>query len=372
MNSKYFRSLILFFIFCLKFSGVFTQNLTKLKNLQNPHNEIKIQLYKSLTKFSRSEEISTSNISCIFHNFSPNFYICELSINNSETFTTIKGQHSPSKSDWDVTQVHLNGNFTNFSAIICNQFRNLKKIFAIKVQIEKISENSFENCSSLIHLDLEGNKISEISFEGLKSLEILNLKANEISEFNFEVFNDLENLRELNLAENSIKNLPNEIFEPLLDSLEKISLRKNDLENSWNSEWLKNSQKLKYFDIGENNLTEIEENSFNSSKIFAFLIDKNLIEILDTKSFENFLNIQFFMADGNKLNFIDQKIILWENLKFLGLSNNTCTDGNFMKENLDLILEELKVCFENFDNRPLRECKNLFCISDSNAKYFFL
>jgi Leucine-rich repeat (LRR) protein len=309
--------------------------------------------YKQFKNIIKPSELSIPNISCNFHNFSPNFYICELFIKNSKTFT-IKSQHLPSKSDSDVTQVHLYGSLTNFSQNICNQFRNLKKIFAIKLEIEKISESSFANCSNLIHLDLEENKISEINFEGLKSLKFLNLKSNEISELNFEAFKDLKNVRELNLDENLIKNLPNEIFEPLLGSMEKISLRKNKFEGSWKSEWLKSSQKLKYFDIGENNLREIEENSFNSSEIFAFLIDENLIGNLNSTQLNRRLeNLKYLIANENEIIIIDSKFFNEaEKLKFLDLGENLCINETFknFKAERDKNLKKLKLCFGGNSN----------------------
>lgn len=298
---------------------------------------------------------------CNFYNFSSSIYICDLYIDNPngfDNFTTIKVQNFQSEFHSNVTQVHFSGISTNFPQIICNHFQSLKKIFASQIEIEKISENSFKNCSNLVHLDLEGNKIREICFEGLKSLKILNLKSNNFSEFYSGIFEPLENLSELILDGNFLKNLPSEIFLPLFISLEKISLKNCKLEGAWKSEWLRSSQKLKYIDIGGNDLKEIEENSFNSSEIFAFLMDENKIGNLNFSSFQNnFKSLKYLIANKCRIIFIDSKLFNEaEKLKFVDLRENVCINelfNNFQEQKNSSA--ELQKCFESPENRSICE-----------------
>lgn len=271
---------------------------------------------------------------------------------------------------------------------------SIKEIYLQNNSISVLSPGLFSNLEQLLALDLSRNLltsswITSDTFSGLIRLVLLNLSANKISTLEASFFRDLYTLQILNLGYNQIETISAETFSPMsnlhtlllsfnklsyLDAyslnglyvLSQLTLDNNRLEdihpeslrncsslqdlnlngNSLNAVplALKHMRLLKTVDLGENNISSLDDPGFrgmynlyglriignrirNISK-FTFMdlpalqilnIARNEIESVEPGAFETNSNLQAVRLDSNLLTdikglFSDVPSLLWLNI----------------------------------------------------------
>lgn len=238
--------------------------------------------------------------------------------------------------------------------------------------------------------------ITSTSFKSFKSLKSLTLQTHNADwttnnlELHPETFNELTELRHLNLADNNIWTMPNGVFCPLL-SLRHLNLSKNHINdisqigfggsngasssdaspiigggrnpNRNDNDFLTGvypscNTGLVQLDLSYNNLISIPNRCFTALRSLNFLhLDSNQLTILDDNSFQGLERLQFLNISNNRLIALPPE--LFENtkeLKRLYIGNNSLAvlaPGLFEKlsqlEVLDLSYNELTSSWINRD-----------------------
>lgn len=149
-----------------------------------------------------------------------------------------------------------------------------------------INSDAFDDLEELRSLNLSGNYITEIetdNFANLIKLRSLDLSNNQITTLQNGSFHDLEELKYLNLARNHIESFPKDLFEDI-GALEILILSHNRI------------RQLQFELLSEINLLQ------------EFHCDNNLLESLNTSIIRNF-----------------------ETALVIDLSSNICIDEHFPK-----------------------------------------
>ncbi|WP_313139186.1 COR domain-containing protein [Myroides sp.] len=138
------------------------------------------------------------------------------------------------------------------SKITDHYFKNLMHIEKVDLSYNQISyiSNDKITFSKCTNLNLKGNKLEEfpIAIKDCNSLEKLDLSENNIFQINDDIFNDLENLVELNLSFNNLTYLPTSIGK--LKKLKRLILSGNKI-NHLPVEF-ENLNSLEYLDFDNN------------------------------------------------------------------------------------------------------------------------
>ena len=172
---------------------------------------------------------------------------CDLSnqsIDNSDT----KIQKNPYATVIEGLLIENNKN-AKFLPENMNPFVSLRELSAKNSSIEAIYKDDFENLRELKNLDLSDNKIVSIepeTFAHLPSLEQLDMSNNAIDYIDETAFVNLKNLKALNLKGNKIAFIHPKTFESLPE-LEEVILEGNNLPTDFleQEEIFRNNPKLK-------------------------------------------------------------------------------------------------------------------------------
>ncbi|XP_065222752.1 protein toll-like [Planococcus citri] len=160
-------------------------------------------------------------------------------------------------------------------------------------------------------------------FEKLTFVETLNLQDNHIVELAEQIFNDLDNLEELNLSGNELKSLPVKLFEPL-KKLRRLNLQRNNFMNL-NENILRYIPALTYLNLCDNHLNYVSTSLFNSAYNLTVLkLCNNNITILENGVFENLQFLNETDLSDNKLTSLPGNLFdKCGNLKILKLNGNS-------------------------------------------------
>ncbi|KAG5667515.1 hypothetical protein PVAND_015494 [Polypedilum vanderplanki] len=149
--------------------------------------------------------------------------------------------------------------------------------------------------------------IKKVNFEGLTSLENLELKDNEIVEIAPGTFDDLYQLRSLNLFNNKLK----KIDEFLLKNNQKllsIDISMNQI-SELAPKTFENQQELKELSIWSCGLLAIDENLFkNLNKLEELDLRYNEFWQLPVEVFNGLKNVKFINLSKNKITYLDERI----------------------------------------------------------------
>jgi Leucine-rich repeat (LRR) protein len=212
-------------------------------------------------------------------------YACRMTIQNVQgrnDFNEIDGNHLPNQTNFNVRVLESNrGDSRNIPSVICKQFPNLRRIYISTSFIQIVNEESFEDCLDLQHISLPGNEIIQIpdftfaNNQNLRVVEFFNnhinfiganafgsgaltdfdVGLNRLREFNpqwlansrstiinlfFEQnqieilppnsFEGMVNLRILNIGHNNFREIPSQVFQPLI-RLQELWLNRLRLTN---------------------------------------------------------------------------------------------------------------------------------------------
>jgi len=200
-------------------------NLTSIDLSDNPISDISfLQGLSNLTSLNLSEN-KISDISFLqgLSNLTTlNLHSNKISVisflQGLSNLTTLDLSYNHEISDYSFVQGLSNLTTLNleYNKILDISFlQGLSNLTTLHLHYNKISDISFlQGLSNLTTLNLHSNKISDISFlQGLSNLTTLNLWNNQISDISLSFLDSFPKLKELQLYENPIQNIPKEIFD---------------------------------------------------------------------------------------------------------------------------------------------------------------
>lgn len=130
-----------------------------------------------------------------------------------------------------VTTIYLGGNndrsgsqMHTLTADICNQFPNLEEIEGNNLDLQKIMDGAFNNCTKITEIRLANNSLTEFStatWQRNKSLKVLYLEGNKL------------------------QNIDPKVVDKTFPSLNKITLKRNNITEQRYKEWVKAFEALK-------------------------------------------------------------------------------------------------------------------------------
>ena len=232
----------------------------------------------------------------------------------------------------------LNGAFKRY-------LPNLRQLYLNGNKITKIDTHEFKGLRSLQNLSLHDNQIKELgngSFIGLTNLMTILLQKNAIQEveINNGVFNDLINLRRLDLRENGLKYennlaLPHAPFSqlsrleilaiPIQHRRGRTHLPRNFLQGLTNltvfnarniqlidlyEDMFEHTPQLQELDISSNELMKLSPGLFSPIKNLKTLyISRTSLRSLDYLIGANLTKLEFLQARKNQYSIISEEII---------------------------------------------------------------
>ncbi|XP_018307779.1 internalin-I [Mycetomoellerius zeteki] len=219
---------------------------------------------------------------------------------------------------------YLNLSFNKFTTLPVNSLLYMQHLKILRVNNNQLLSLSFQNLPlSLLELYTENNLINIISFQK-SSIHTLNIQNNSI--FNIcDNLTLLEELKNLNIRENSLSDFP-EVF---LKSLETLDVSFNNLTIIPETISIKNFPSLRIFKVNGNHLKDIKIRSELNLEIF----EVKFMETLEKIDKETFLMlkekkngcINITISSNKKLNMIKENVFQHMNICSLDLSNNCFT-----------------------------------------------
>ncbi|XP_037042739.1 leucine-rich repeat-containing protein 15-like [Bradysia coprophila] len=200
------------------------------------------------------------SLSCIYYNFGPTNYHCQLTIDNPngfDNFTEIGGIHLEGFSNEDVDVLYIaRGISSNVPQIICETFPNLFEFDFFNARLTELDDNSFSGCSQLGRLYLSYNRISSISenaFANLRAVSYIHLGDNLLTTLPENVFANQQNVTDLILSYNAFTEIPTGLFRPL-ENLQNLYIGGANL-TTVNNQWFTENSRLTYLYLGGNRIT---------------------------------------------------------------------------------------------------------------------
>lgn len=261
-----------------------------------------------------------------------------------------------------------------------NAFKGLKGVTTID-----LSENCLgcvdgeskptgnEDSSKEIHIT--SSLIDPTTFDSIKnSIKVIRLSKNKLNKISFadlnRLFQNLDELRTLELSSNSLKNMPN------LSGLKKLELLDLELNQitSLNSKDPSTSQhvlpsSLKVLRLGKNGLDSIEAHWFSELKDLTSLsLNNNEISKIAENAFINLKNLEHLDLSNNYIKHIPSKCFLkLGSLKSLDLSGQkyeieSIGDYAFDRESAR---SENKLSINLFGNKISKISNKAFCARNS-------
>ena len=186
-----------------------------------------------------------------------------------------------------------------------NQFGNVKELRLNYNQIRDIQNSTFINLNKLEFLLLSFNQIeylNENTFIGLYSLKELFLDNNKISFIDVKSFSNLTNLTKIRLTFNLLVHIESSIFDDLFN-LKDLNLNLNQIKKFR----VNKLEKLGYLDLYLNDIDELEINAFegNLTSLIEIQLNSNKIKILRENLFKNVQNLQKLNLAQNQLSSIE-------------------------------------------------------------------
>lgn len=208
---------------------------------------------------------------------------------------------------------YLNLSFNKFTTLPVNSLLYMQHLKILRVNNNQLLSLSFQNLPlSLLELYTENNLINIISFQK-SSIHTLNIQNNSI--FNIcDNLTLLEELKNLNIRENSLSDFP-EVF---LKSLETLDVSFNNLTIIPETISIKNFPSLRIFKVNGNHLKDIKIRSELNLEIF----EVKFMETLEKIDKETFLMlkekkngcINITISSNKKLNMIKENVFQHMNI----------------------------------------------------------
>ncbi|KAH0616736.1 hypothetical protein JD844_028102 [Phrynosoma platyrhinos] len=193
--------------------------------------------------------------------------------------------------------------------------------------IETVTEKAFVNATQLKWINLNKNKITSSGiekgvFSNLKSLLYLFLEDNELSEVPAPLPTSLEQLR---LARNKITTVPEGVFSNM-ENLTMLDLHQNKLmDSTFSSTTFQGLNSLMQLNIAQNSLTQMPP--ILPANVMQLFLDNNSIEAIPENYFDTMIKLIFLRLNNNKLTDegLPTKVFNISSLLDLQLSYNALT-----------------------------------------------
>lgn len=279
-----------------------------------------------LSLITTSALAQTSMIICTLI-FVDNVCTCDFIIFNPNGFNnlTIVGNPTPNCTFEDAKQAIGMGMSLNIPSAICNQLPNLENLAIENLGIKSMNGNTFRNCRNLMTLRLGSNEIETIPPYAFSEtiLERIELNDNKLGSVDEHSFDNLSNLRTLNLNGNSNgMNLPAAVFDHLPRLQNLLASGCNLL--TLNPLWFANLRNLIVLDLSENAFITIPNNILNSQQNLRFLdLSRGELASIPESTFQHTRNLLVLDLQSNKIRDLHEN--LFANLQLLQnlqLSNN--------------------------------------------------
>ncbi len=227
-----------------------------------------------------------------------------------------------------------------------------------KKRIKEILEENIKSKNPI--LDLSGLGIENIEKELAPIFEYthiakLYLRDNNITYFPINFLEKLSNLKELYFYGNSIKNLPNEVFDFEGDCLEDVKnyfKALKHIEKTYKS----NSREL---DLRGLKLKVLPDALYELKKLRHLFLTNNMLVTINPK-IKELEQLRVLGIEDNQLEYLPEELSGLLSLKFLDISGNRLT--TLPKSFLKLNLQPNKN--RKWDNKGLRLSRNNFGIDD--------
>ncbi|XP_059622525.1 toll-like receptor Tollo [Phlebotomus argentipes] len=275
---------------------------------------------------------------------------------------------------------------SNLPPELFSEAKNVQEIYLQNNSLNVLAPGIFSELTQVVVLDLSHNELTSewingVTFRGMRRLVMLDVSSNRISRLEVTTFRDLTSLQILRLQENQIEVIPDGIFADLgnlhtlvlsnnrlstvevttfqgLNTLSLLSLDYNRIARI-DREALKNCSgslqdlhlngnklhrvpdvlydvlQLKTLDLGENQITNIDEASFSGMvQMFGLRLTENSIETIKRGTFDRMEALQILNLSHNKIRKIDHEAFNKNtNLQAIRLDGNHLTDitGLFTK-----------------------------------------
>ncbi|KAG8545274.1 hypothetical protein GDO81_021148 [Engystomops pustulosus] len=204
--------------------------------------------------------------------------------------------------------------------------------------------------------DLRNLTKTPLTFYSL--LEILDLSSNKIRYIQPNTFEDMVNLKEINLSDNYLDKFVS--YRPpsgigILPNIQKLDLSRNSLYTDMIGYFLENAPHLRYLSLSENSITSISPEMFLGTPSLEVLdLHNNIIMDIEEGSFEDLFHLKNINLAMNSITCISQFNL--RQLKSLNLSKNSLqsfytseSDEEYQLRDVDLSDNKL-VSFPVFPN----------------------
>lgn len=210
-------------------------HISRLKELNLQHNGLKCidlsgfecleNLEKLVLEVNKIEMLSEANFSRLKRLKSLSIGWNPIKVFERDVFKGLEKLENLSMKNVD------NGKFCQITEDFFNGLSNLKKLTLEYNSIRRLDPNTFRRLTKLEELDLRCNRLvlEEGTFEDLTNLKSLNLGSNYLCQIKANVFSGLENLERLGLVRNGLENLNEGVFSGLR-ALKKLNLNRNELK----------------------------------------------------------------------------------------------------------------------------------------------
>ncbi|XP_044729579.1 protein toll-like [Chrysoperla carnea] len=223
--------------------------------------------------------------------------------------------------DLNADEFHIDGdslkNLENLQILILENFH---KLFINGLPTTTLPNNIFDTLKNLQHLNLRKVPMQQIldnaGLDNLEKLQRLYMEECKIKAIARNIFTKNNNLTDLSMKFNSLRNLPENIFANTI-KLTELSLSWNELEKL-SPNLFKNQRELINLDLSHNKLEELPSDLFaNLRKLRILKLNNNKISIIHFINLNhNFLSISSDISPFGLLT----------NLEELHLSHNNITD----------------------------------------------
>lgn len=194
---------------------------------------------------------------CIYDVLDPKEFSCfaDTKITLNETHPHFRFSKNPEEGP--VVLLTFNGlTMHTFTNDTCVTFPSLEKLYVDSVGLQVILQNSLQFCTDLRSVSFNDNQlllISSWTFTRNIKIEEISLSNNTIKTIEPNAFDNLENLVNLNLMNNQLKQFPGESELPLMNKLLTMSLSSKYLEEIDGKEILRKCPNLQLLILCENN-----------------------------------------------------------------------------------------------------------------------
>lgn len=343
------------------------ENLTRLQILDLSYNEfqhVPLQLLPTLRELRVTDnslsEVVLKDIGLVSGLQDINLSNNKLSslTSGSSRYCRKKERRAISRQDLSLASVHtltLDVNQLGDGELhALSILRNLTFLDLSKNNIQTIDQANFPILLMLETLKLDNNSIDSVIFPPLERLQNVSLRGNRLERLETNSFTSLRGLRNLDLSNNAITEIPNGTFEGLnLFSLQLQGNRLGEVQHGYLFDGLINVNLL---ELSYNGFSSIPLNFFKGiGNLRDLRLEHNLLKELAENTFDDVPNLRYLSLKANRLSVIYNQFYSLTILGHLNLQNNNISSIHKAATNMLPLLSEI-----HLDDNYLREVPHTF------------